>query len=150
MKESITKKLLSNAIRQFATQLSVQPKQTQLIITTDDDSYATPRYALLNNYKKVRQIQFNDIYNGDTSIFSFAERTALSLLPSDKEKVLEQNIAKLIINIAQKNSASASKVQVMIWTSDDKAENLLFHLYVVDEKGKKQDKGKIELSQLLN
>lgn len=153
MKEQITLKLLTGAIRRFATEAGLSPKEVQLVITTDDDQFASPKYKILHKYQPVEVVGFDRIYDGDDSIFSIMERTALRLLPTSLPNSVGQALAKIIINLAEKHGVLPSSVQVMIWTRDVQAGSLLFQLYVStkSEDGKtiRQDKGPIELRTLL-
>lgn len=149
MKESIVTKLLSNAIRKFSNQFGgdTTPKQVQIIICTNDDSYGTPEYKLLHNYKTVRSLEFKDIYNGE-DIFSFAEKAVLSLLPNI-ETTCSQFIANMMVDIGYKNNVKPSTVSIMIWSKDVQASQLMYHLYLTGEDGKKLDKGVLNLSEVL-
>jgi hypothetical protein len=152
MKESITTKLLSHAIRKFANELSTDAKETQLIICTEDDSYGTAKYKLLKNYKPVRGINFAEVWDGDLSIFSFMERSVLGLAGSSIDKTIEQFIANMLVDLSKKHTVNASQVEIMIWSRDVQASTLMFHLYITSEtdgKKTKTDKGQIKLNEIL-
>jgi len=152
MKESITLKLLSHALRKFSRELEVDAKQTQIIIFTEDDSYGTGRYKLLKNYKPVREISFSEVWDGDLSIFSFGERAILSLAGSSIDKTIEQFIANMLIDLGKKHSVNTSQVEIMIWSRDVQGETPTFNLYLSKEdnnKKTKSDKGQIKLNEIL-
>ena len=112
MIESITNKLLSNALINFANEKSITAKQVQLIIYTEDNNLALPQYKLLTDYKFVSNIEFDNIYNGDSKIFSLIERGALSLLNDSLEKSVSKYISKIIISISKKYDVNCSDVSI--------------------------------------
>jgi len=152
MIESITNKLLSNALINFANEKSLNAKQIQLIIYTEDNNLALPQYKLLTDYKFVSNIEFDNIYNGDSKIFSLIERGALSLLNDSLEKSVSKYISKIIISISKKYDVNCSDVSIMIWSKDVQASNVSFHLYImeiVNDKKMRLDKGKILLKDFI-
>jgi len=153
MKESITIKMLSEALRKFALQGDVTTKDTQLMIYTDDNVHCVPSYKLLYGYKPSRNIPFSDVYDGNKEIFSFVERSALSLLGNSLNDSVSEFIAKLMGGLAKKHSVNPSDVEVMIWTRDINASVLSFNVYITtyeNSKKSKTDKGKITLKEFLN
>lgn len=152
MKESITVKLLSHALRKFARQLETDAKQTQIIIYTEDNAYGTGKYKLLKNYKPVRDISFEEVWDGDLSIFSFAEKAILNLAGSSIAKTIQQFIAKMLIDLGSSNLVETSNIEIMIWSKDVQGETPRFNLYISKEENSKKiksDKGQIKLNEIL-
>ncbi len=162
MVEKITRKILTAGIQRFASDAGLSNKEVQLIICTEDDSYATPIYKICHNYQTEGTAIFlideknpdqKYIYDGNKDIFNAFEKGALSLfeLKTPLARAVEQAMAKILLRLAVQHKVNPSAIQVMIYSRDVQAGNLLFQLYVTtsDEKGHPQKHDRGEITQVM-
>lgn len=109
------KNVMSGAILRFSDEFQNSPKSVQLLIYSEDLE-GNPSYKVLNQYKPIKKITFNEIL-GVKIDFLMREAIATPFLKN------------AIVRLSKEIGATTKDVNIMIQSADEKAENLLLHLY---------------------
>lgn len=112
---NLTRTTIQKGLLNFAKELGASPKEVQLVISAKDTE-GIPKYSVLSKYKHVKEVTFKQILN-------------LKIDMLQREAVAEPFLQKALQNIAKQSKTDLMKLQIMIISTDEKAEQMKYFIY---------------------
>jgi hypothetical protein len=119
-----TRNIMAKAIKNFADEGKVDNTEIQILISTDDEENCTPKYQVLKKNKPFKEITFNDILNVKVDFLG-------------REMIASPFIANTIKRLAKEQECVNLDINVLIYTHDSKAEDILLYVFKKTEPLKK-------------
>ena len=113
---SQTKNIMANAIKNFAKDNSLDTKEVQFLISTDDNNSCTPKYQFLIKHKPQRQVSFNEILNVKVDFLG-------------REMIASPFIANTVRRLSKENECSTLDVNVLIYAKNSNVDDVLMYVF---------------------
>tara|TARA_Y100001972_G_C7520466_1_gene262565 strand:- start:73 stop:483 length:411 start_codon:yes stop_codon:yes gene_type:complete len=112
--EKQTKQTMSDAINNFALEYEKEIKNVQLMIKCDDEF--TPKYELLINNKKEKDITFNEVLNVKIDFLG-------------REMIVAPFITNTLKKLRKETNCSPNEMNILIYKKDD-TEKVYLYFFV--------------------
>ena len=109
--------IMRNAIRNFAKKYEVENKKSAILISTKDKENSSPNYQLLINNLPKGEVSFNEILNVKIDFLG-------------REIIAKPFIANTIRRLARENECGVLDVNVLVYTEQENAEDVLLYFFV--------------------
>ena len=126
--------ILRDAIIHHAKLAGLRADQVQLIITTENDTQATPIYKVLHDYIFKKVISFKEIYWG----------LMASMAESKSKEILATGLKKM----AAKFDALPSEIRIMVMAQESSASKIYYIVDVKKNNGEKSS-NQMKLEQII-
>ena len=110
---SQTKKIMLNAIKNFAEKDGVNQNEVQFLINTIDTQSCTPRYEYMKKHLKQREVNFNEILDVKVDFLG-------------REMIASPFIANTIRRLSKETECSPADVNVLIYSLGGEDVSLFF------------------------
>jgi|TARA_R110000787_G_scaffold185864_2_gene297441 hypothetical protein len=128
----ITSKIMRDGIIRFAKENNVNNQELQLLIYTEDNSKASPKYKYCVKGSPIEEISFNNILNLKYDLMN-------------REGIAKPFIQECLLKLSDEYDCKASDLLVFIYSKDMDCSEV--GLYVYKDK---QPKRKMDLKELFN
>ena len=108
--------IMRKAIQNFAKEHNVENTKSAVLISTTDTESSTPNYQLLINNIPKGEVSFNRILNVKIDFLG-------------REMIAKPFIANTIRRLARENECGVLDINVLVYTQDESAENVLLYFF---------------------
>tara|TARA_R110002020_G_scaffold474816_1_gene707575 strand:- start:22218 stop:22628 length:411 start_codon:yes stop_codon:yes gene_type:complete len=109
--------IMRKAIQNFAKEHNVDNTKSAVLISTKDTENSTPSYQLLINNVPKGEVSFNQILNVKIDFLG-------------REIIATPFIANSIRRLARENKCGVLDVNVLVYTQDESAEEVLLYFFI--------------------
>lgn len=114
--ETQTKDIMTKAIKRYSEEEGVDNSKIQLLIYTDNPD-CLPKYKVLKNNRPLKEVSFNEILDVKMDFLG-------------REIIATPFIASSLKRLVRETKCSYEEANVLIYTQDDTASNILLYFFV--------------------